>query len=382
MATASSQIIKVYLQAGQSNSDGRAATNGLPANLLQPQSDVAYYYYFLNGPVNSDGSPGTLTTLRPGGSKGTGVTGPAFGPELTFGRTLADFFALTNHTPTNNVMVAIIKYARGGTALSTNSFNPYWSAGGDGSTNGDGSEYITFQQVVAAGLSRLAAAHLGATLELDGIIWVQGETDIDLSSGQTGLAPNPTVAAAYGTNLTHFINDVRLTYSTNRPYGANLPFFLSRISTNQTAFSKPTNPAYPYYLQVRAGQSSLAATMSNVFMIDTDGSQFSVSAIGAESSYGNQHYDTGGQQTLGGAFAQTLISALPKPQLQALAQSADGWRVTFTGVSGLNYVLERAANLLGAWHDLTNIDLGPSAITNFDDQTSLGSQAFYRVQFN
>jgi hypothetical protein len=376
-AAANTQIIKVYLQGGQSNADGRAPTNGLSATLQSPQPDVAYYYYVNGAAANGDGTLGTLTTLRPGGSQGVGVTGPAFGPELVLGRTLADYYALTNGVPTNNVMVAIIKYARGGTSLFSN-----WVAGATALTNGDGADYIKFQEVVTAGFSHLAAAHPGATFELDGMIWVQGETDIDLSSGQTGLTPNPAVASAYGTNLMRFINNVRLIYATNVPYGTNLPFFLSRISTNQTAFSLPQNPAFPYFLIVRSNQALVAASMTNVFMLDTDGSQFSVGTIGAETGYGNQHYDTGGQQALGAAFANALIGALPKAQLQTPEKSDSGWNLAFAGSSGVSYFLERTTNLPGAWISLTNVVLGPSAVSNFLDSTPPASGAFYRLRHN
>jgi hypothetical protein len=371
------QIIKVYLQGGQSNADGRAPTNGLSATQRAPQSDVLYYYYINGAATNGDGTLGTLTTLQPGGSQGVGVTGPAFGPELTFGRALANYYAVTNGVSTNSVMVAIIKYARGGTSLVTN-----WVAGGTSSTNGDGGDYAKFQKVVASGLSRLAATYPGAVIELDGMIWVQGETDIDIASGQTGLTPNPAVASAYGTNLMRFIADVRLTYATNFPYGTNLPFYLSRISTNQTAFSLPSNPAFPHFLTVRSNQALVAATMTNVFMIDTDGSQFSVGTIGAESGYGNQHYDTSGQQALGAAFAGKVIGTLPKPQLQPPAKSGSSLSIPFSGPSGLNYFLDRATNLPASWTLLNNIVLGPAAVSNFLDAAPPEGGGFYRVRHN
>lgn len=371
------QIIKVYLQGGQSNADGRAPTNGLSVALRSPQPDAAYYYYINGAAANGDGSYGTLTTLRPGGSAGVGVTGPAFGPELTFGRALADYYAVTNGVSTNVVMVAILKYAHGGTSLITN-----WAAGGTSSTNGDGSDYVRFQQVVTAGLTKLAAAYPGALLELDGMIWVQGETDIDIASGQTGIPSNTLAASGYGTNLMRFINDVRLTCATNVPYGTNLPFYLSRISTNQTAFSLPANPAFPYFLMIRSNQALAAASLTNVFMIDTDGSQFSVGTIGPESGYGNQHYDGNGQQALGAAFASRLISTLPRPQLQLPVKSGNGWSLTFAGSSGLNYFLDRATNLPGPWTSLTNIILGPTTVSNLLDAAPPNSGAFYRVRRN
>src|SRR5262249_15289957 len=116
------RIIKTFLQAGQSNADGRALTNGLPSNLLLPQTDVFIYY----------GDTGNFTVLQPGLSSAA----KSFGPELTFGRSLEDFFALTNHISTNNVTVAIIKYSVGGTSLYSD-----WAAGGTAVTNGDGVRY-------------------------------------------------------------------------------------------------------------------------------------------------------------------------------------------------------------------------------------------------
>lgn len=353
------RIIKTFLQAGQSNADGRALTNGLPSRLLSPQPDVFIYY----------GDTGNFTVLKPGLSS----MAKSFGPELTFGRSLADFFAQTNHVSTNNVTVAIIKYAAGGTSLYFD-----WAAGGTAITNGDGVRYINFQNSVKTGLADLAATFPGATIELDGMIWVQGETDIDLSSGATGVSANPAIAAAYGTNLVRLIDDVRLTYATNLPYGTNLPFFLSRISANQTAFSNPANPAYPYCLQVRVGQAYAATNLENVFMINTDGSQFSVGTIGAESA-GNQHYDTAGQQALGTAFATAVLASLPRPLMRSVIQPDGVWRVNFSGFSGLNYSFQRAGSMLGPWSTLTNTVLGPSGAATFYDPTPLSGAAFYRV---
>ena len=70
--------------------------------------------------------------------------------------------------------------------------------------------------------------------------------------------------AAYGTNLARLVNDLRLTFSTNQPYGT----FLSRISANQTVYSAPADSDYSNYLLIRARQASVAATMSNVFMLE------------------------------------------------------------------------------------------------------------------
>jgi autotransporter-associated beta strand protein len=361
-ATNSVQIIKVYLEAGQSNADGRAVTNGLPANLVQPQPSVPFYYYLTGGAANGDGTLGTFTTLRPGCSAIGG--GTTFGPELTFGNSLANYYALSNGVSTNTVMVALIKYAHGGTSLVSN-----WAAAGAISTNGNGPDYLIFQQVVKAGLARLAATYPTASLELDGMIWVQGETDID-----DGVASS----TAYGTNLIRFINDVRLKFSTNKPYGMNLPFFFSRISAQQTYYSLPADASYSNYLLLRAGQNFVAATMSNstVSILDIDGSQFTTLTPYASPGL---HFDTGGQQALGSAFAQAVGHALPPPQLQVPTKSANGWSITFSGVTGTTHTLQRAIAIAGPWTLLTNIVMNASGYTSFDDQNPTGRTIFYRV---
>jgi hypothetical protein len=352
----SPQIIKVFLQGGQSNSDGRAPSNGLPANLVAPQPDVPLYYYLTGGAANGDGTLGTLTTLRPGCSaQGSGTY---FGPEVTFGRTLADYIAQTNGVPTNTVLVAIIKYAHGGTSLAVN-----WAANGNNTTNGDGADYVYFQRVVKDGLARLKTAYPGTAIQLEGMTWVQGESDIDAGTA---------ASAAYGTNLVRFINDVRLTYATNQPYGTNLPFFLSRISDNQTVYSNPADPDFPNYLLLRAGQAYAASSMSNVFMTDTDGSQFVM-----KTDY--LHFDTAGQQAMGIAFARALIAAQPRSQLRAVSKSAANFRVNINGIPGLNHSLERAASLDGPWSVLTNIIMGTVGNVEYDDAALPLRQAFYRA---
>lgn len=356
----SPEILKVYLQGGQSNSDGRALTNGLPARLLAPQNDVPFYYYLTGGGKNGDGTLGALTTLRPGASALGG--GATFGPELAFGRTLADYFAVTNGASTNTVMVAIIKYAHGGTTLSVN-----WAPNGDASTNGDGADYLTFQQVVHNGLSRLASTYPKASIELDGMIWTQGESDIDAGA---------TASAAYGVNLKKFIQDVRLTFATNAPYGTNLPFFISRISTNQTVYSNPADPDFPNYLLLRAGQADAAGNLPNAFLIDTDGAKFTTLTPWSSPDL---HFDTQGQQSMGAAFGQAVIQALSQSQMQTPEKSGTGVRLYFKGVSGTLQAIERAPGLDGPWILLTNLLVGASGRTNYDDVHAPLPAAFYRV---
>lgn len=358
--TASPGILKVFLQGGQSNSDGRAVTNGLSARLLNPQNDVLFYYYLTGGVANGDGTLGALTALRPGASALGG--GTTFGPELTFGRTQADYFAVSNGAPTNTVMVAIIKYAHGGTSLFSD-----WAANGNSSTNGDGPDYLIFQQVVRSGLARLAQEFPDASLELSGMIWVQGETDIDLGA---------TASAAYGTNLVRFINDVRQTWATNRPFGANLPFFLSRISANQTVYSNPADADYPNYLSLRAGQQYAAMNLDNVFLVDIDAPQFSTATPWSSPGL---HFDTQGQQSLGATLGQQAIRSLPAPHIETSEKQGDALHLEFTGVSGTVHSVTRSGSIIGPWTVLTNIVVGATGMVTYDDLRPLYPFGFYRI---
>jgi hypothetical protein len=69
---------------------------------------------------------------------------------------------------------------------------------------------------VADGLAALTTA--GHTYEIIGMLWTQGERDARI--GRT--------TAEYEADLIEFIADIRTRY------GANLPFFLNRLSTGQT----------------------------------------------------------------------------------------------------------------------------------------------------
>lgn len=255
-------VVLVYLQGGQSNADGRASTSGLPTspvNLQQPQADVAYFFHTQGSAHALDSM---LTTLRPGMSETS-----RFGPEITFGRDMADYFS-----GTPSVSVAVIKYGNGGTNLHTQ-----WKAGGvrRTPTTGDGSEYVTFQNTVTAGLAAISAANPGDTVTIAGMTWMQGESDNNSAAN----------ASAYETNLTNFIADVRATY------GANLPFVIGEIAVN----GGNTNTA-----TIRAAQAAVAAADSLTGFVDVD----------TFSMQDSLHFSPAGQMSLGSGFALEMQDIL------------------------------------------------------------------------
>ncbi|WP_193211401.1 LamG-like jellyroll fold domain-containing protein [Luteolibacter marinus] len=264
--------VRVVLLGGQSNADGRAAVSGLPTspvNLQLTQADVDFFH-------KVEGGTATLGSLQPGLSESS-----QFGPEITLGRKLADLWAHENNT-----RMAIIKYANGGTNLAVQ-----WKGGGDATTTGDGAEYVTFQQTVTAGLAALASAHPGAVIDLQGMVWMQGESDAVAA-----------YAGSYQANLTTFIADVRATY------GSGLPFVIARLSSGQT------NLNATYLGQVRAAQDAVAAADPRTSILDTDGF-----GLGGD----NLHFDASGQQSMGLGFAtqaaylEWVIDTFPPADIDA-----------------------------------------------------------------
>lgn len=244
--------VRVFLIGGQSNADGRGELGALPTaprNLQLPQDDIDYVYRIPGGGT-------TLTTLRPG----TSETGQ-FGPEVTLGPGLVSWLGADASN-----RVAILKYGNGGTSLAT-----HWTAGGDATTGGDGPDYVVFQQTVSEGLALLGAAYPGATVSLEGMVWMQGESDAG-------------AAGAYAGHLAAFIADVRATL------GADLPFVIARLSSAQTAVGGGL-------ATLRAAQQAVADADPLSGWIDTDAYPVKADDL---------HFTGAGQQSLGSDFARGL----------------------------------------------------------------------------
>lgn len=335
-------LLRVIIVSGQSNGDGRADGSALPTspvNLQAPQANVPFYFYTFGAAANGDGTLGTLTTLRPGATQ---FPAGGFGPEVTLGQRLAPFIEEQPGTA-----LAILKYAKGGSNLYSD-----WKAGGDATTTGDGTHYQTLQRVVRDGLAKLRAAFPAATVQLAGMIWVQGESDIDAGSA---------TSLAYGANLTQFIADARQTFS------PTLPFFFSRISGRQTVYSTPSDPDYANYLTLRDQQAQVAATVANAWLIDTDSSAITMNTD-------NLHFATAGQQFIGAAFADKIASFV-KLRTTAFEPQPAGMRLRWNALAGKTYRVLTSTAFSG-W---SVIPVGTASEWT-DPGSSVLPQRFYRVE--
>jgi hypothetical protein len=247
--------IQVFLLGGQSNMDGRAPASGLPTspvNLQQPQPDVLFYHSDQGG--RSSATADRLILLQPGTAEFGPGGRPAFGPEITFGRKMADDFP--------DQIFALIKSANGGTSLASN-WNPFW-----------GGEYTKFKETVANGIAELVDA--GYTPEIAGMLWMQGEADARVAYN----------AYAYRKNLRSFIREIRIEYTDSA-----LPFLIGEVFTNA------------YGETISSAQAAVAAADANVGFITTRDLSFQ----------DNVHFDPNGQIELGRRFASAYQQIVPEP---------------------------------------------------------------------
>ncbi|MCB1134122.1 MAG: hypothetical protein KDN05_23595, partial [Verrucomicrobiae bacterium] len=262
-----SQVL-VFLQGGQSNSDGY----GDPADLLPaystPQNDIDFYHGNSGGA--SPLAANTWISLQPGSGSSTSNPGD-FGPEVSFGNELHAALG------TGNVRLAIIKH----THIATNLYSD-WVSGGDATTMGDGPRYVGFQTTVNKGMAALASKYPNANIKVTGMIWDQGEGDLNGHAGD------------YETNLTNFIADVRATY------GSDLKFVLRRIAPQQ--WTDATRPAD--FSVLTTAQDNVAAADPMVLSFSSD----DLPVIPANII----HFNATGQITNGKRYAQGMLQIFSK----------------------------------------------------------------------
>jgi iduronate 2-sulfatase len=261
--------VHLYFLGGQSNGNGRANAGDIPdgSPLASPQTDVSLWYRNTQTAPKPLGLPQSqIIDLVPGSGFGTSGTvyDIEFGPEVAFGRTLADAL------PDQNVM--IVKHTFGGSNL-----NSDWSS--------TGSKYAGFLTTANAAIA--AVEGNGDNPILMGMIWVQGEADTGGSS-----------ATNYATNLTDLISRVR----TDLFDGGDAPFVLSRLSDNQYGSLSSGVQS------VRAAQDFVGANVANTAVVNTDDDLLFTTRVGDII-----HYDANGQISLGNALGAEMIALVPEP---------------------------------------------------------------------
>jgi hypothetical protein len=246
---ARAEVVQVYIIAGQSNAVGHASVKDLEPPLDKPQPSVSIYSHNLYQPQAQP-----WQALQPGLGAGKGEK---FGPELSFGLVMA------KEMPGQKI--AIIKAAAGATNLSGQ-----WRAGGEGKKQGD--FYKKFIESVSAALK---SPYPEDTLELAGMMWMQGEGD----------STDRKAAEAYEENLANFLTQVRKDLE-----APEMPVVVGLISEAKK---------WTFAEIVREGQMNVAKKLPNVATVETNDLTFNADGI---------HYDAAGLVTLGERFAKESLA--------------------------------------------------------------------------
>jgi hypothetical protein len=250
---------EVFIVAGQSNCDGRGAASDLTGPLAKwakPQDDVliAYSCSKLRGPVLSSNGFKPLQpgwSVAPGKNKPTKLPSGTFGPEVSFGRGMADRL--------KDKKVALIKFAEGGTSLAKD-WNPEVKD----------RLYPAFLEFTKRSLKELKDK--GHTYTLRRMIWHQGESDASLTADE------------YQKQLIAFIARVRADLEV-----ADLPFGIGEVFDDGKRNT------------VRAAQKATAEKVKGAFFVPAEK---------LKTFDGGTHFDAASEIELGERFAAEMAKAL------------------------------------------------------------------------
>lgn len=217
---------RVFVLAGQSNMQGRGASADLPEHLRQQPKNVRFYTH---------GRESKLAKYH------------YFGPEINFAHLIANTF------PNDNVI--IIKSAASGSSIT---------------------EWLPNKPLYNALIRQVKFVVDPAKTDIQGIVWMQGETD----------AKNAKLAKDYQSNLKSLIDQLR-----NDLNAENTMFLIGRITQ--------PNANFPLEETVRNAQNEVDKNNPNTIIVPTDG-------IGK--LYDNVHYNSEGLIELGRRFALAFVN--------------------------------------------------------------------------
>jgi fibronectin type 3 domain-containing protein len=367
--------VRVFLLGGQSNARGQDDTNRLtdPSQETIPSFEADLYY-----------RTNVIEELYTYSQTDVGM-----GPEISLGYRLDQ---LLGGDP--NERIVIIKYAEGGTNIAND-----WEPGGDGTTSGDGTSYVNFQNHVTEGLAFLALKYASASFTIEGMLWQQGESD----------GTNINNGLNYETDLTNFIADVRATY------GSELPFVFGRLSDLQTGVNRNAPDLVPSPLEnVQAAQDAVAAAdpRSRTFNTDSFGMQSddlhftadglwdiglemaremayllyvqeSLTSAQIDAGEGEPDADADGDNiTNGDEFIQgsSVSNASDRLTPQLRLSGTNEFELSFPSSSNREYVIESSPDLSeGSWQEVGTYAPGSDAMETTTIQSS-DPKRFFRVR--
>ncbi|MCK0156459.1 sialate O-acetylesterase [Cellulophaga sp. F20128] len=240
--------VKVFILGGQSNMDGTGKSEELPEK-YQTHSDKIMMW---DNKENKWMALGTDSFASRRKFK--------FGPEIAFSHLMAKKF------PKHRI--AVVKTSAGGTKLWK-----HWLP--------NQPMYSRFLKNMNNALENLEQS--GATYEVEGMLWMQGESDAETIEW----------ANDYEKNLKIFFKDVRI--QIGKP---DFPIVMGRISIG---LLRETPWVFDYTATVQAAQDTVAAQDKNVFIINTDK---------LETLKDNTHFNSESNLWLGKKMGKLMIKAI------------------------------------------------------------------------
>jgi hypothetical protein len=283
-ASAKAAEYLLYYLGGQSNMEGYGYVSELPGEWIGKIDRVMIFQGAQGEDGKAGGGKGIWAPLEPGHGTGfisdgkTNGLSERFGPELSFGKSMAELNPDTN--------IAIIKYSRGGTSLLEGASGyGNWepdSELGDGINQYDHALMTIRNALAHSDIDRDGKAD---TLIPAGIVWMQGEAD---------AYDSPVAARAYRENLKRMMDLFRAALRTD-----DLPVVIGRIIDSGR---DGDGLLMDYSPVVQQAQIDYTATDPCAALVD----------IGDEIGWSDDwHYGTRDYLRLGAAFAKAADQLAP-----------------------------------------------------------------------
>ena len=360
------ETVDVFLLSGQSNMQGIGKVAELPSDWVQSMPGV----YFWNGKE--------FEILDPKSSKISGRAGE-FGPELGFaqGMRRAGF--------TRDLY--LVKFYRSGQPLHFSLSNNKWvsETPGPGRANfypgeraGDenvGNHYVAWLQQCRNAMAALKAAR--KIPKLRGLVWMQGEADSKFEQSAVNYAQSMRQLRS------RLLGDLKEDLGIGM-YSVHLPMIYGQVLPFEPAMERFKNRTEVRQQMAALDQDSgLAEATVGMRMVATEGMPLKKDTV---------HYNSQGQQQLGVAFANAMMSQLRQTpealaddwQLRGIAINEPGYHVwgssPIMDETGRVHLFAArwpvAASFVPGWHTACEIahyiGAGPEGPFKFSDVVARG----------
>lgn len=179
---------------------------------------------------------------------------------------------------------------------------------------------------------------------------------------------HPVLTEAGLLNTTTF-QHVALTY--DKASGVGKLYLNGAIVASADLGSFTPQTSYPLYIGKRPSDSSVAlysGLMDETSVYARALSQTEIQAI----------YNAGASGKCPPGLAAPMVQGTSGKMLQPV-KASDGYKVSFSGVPGKSYVIQRAPSVNGPWTTVTTVVVGTNGTGSYIDQNALSEKAFYRT---